>query len=178
MLTEMFVSEANLLVMDEPTNDLGTETLELLETVLLGFKGTLLLVSHDREFINNVVSHSLVFDEDGEVRFYAGGYDDWLQQRPKAEKAVAPERKPPKPAKELAPKPKKLSFKEKQELEELPGQIEALELEQGQLHQEIQDLDFFKNEDHRVAEVNERLAAIESELTDLYARWEKLDAVG
>jgi ATP-binding cassette subfamily F protein uup len=174
LLAKMFVSEANLLVMDEPTNDLDTETLELLETVLLSFKGTLLLVSHDREFINNVVSHSFVFDEDGEVRLYAGGYDDWLHQRPKPEKTPAKER-PVRPVKVAADKPKKLSFKEKRDLEELPGQIEALESEQAQLHQQIQDPDFFKQEGNRVAEVNTRLEALESELMGHYARWEALE---
>jgi len=177
LLAKMFVSEANLLVMDEPTNDLDAETLELLETVLLGFKGTLLLVSHDREFINNVVSHSFVFDDDGQVRLYAGGYDDWLQQRPTAEKPPAPERTVPEPAKEPAAKPRKLNFNERREIEALPGQIEALESEQTQLHQQIQDPDFFKQEGNRVTEVNERLEAIQSELTGLYARWEALDAL-
>jgi ATP-binding cassette subfamily F protein uup len=174
LLAKMFISEANFLVMDEPTNDLDTETLELLESVLLGFNGTLLLVSHDREFINNVVTSSFVFDEDGVVRVYAGGYDDWLEQRPQSEKTEPAVREVQRrgPKKD---KPKKLGFNEKREFAALPAQIEVLETEQAQLHQQLSDPAFYQQATQTLTQVNARLEAIEVELTGLYERWAELD---
>ncbi|HIN86556.1 MAG TPA: ATP-binding cassette domain-containing protein [Myxococcales bacterium] len=175
LLAKMFVSEANFLVMDEPTNDLDAETLELLESVLLGFNGTLLLVSHDREFINNVVTSSFVFDEDGAVRVYAGGYDDWLDQRPQSGKfepeisEVQRKEVPKEKAK------KKLGFNEKRELKALPAQIEALETEQAQLHKQLSDPAFYLQAAQTLTQVNTRLEQIDGELAVFYERWSELD---
>ena len=130
LLAKLFQQPANLIVMDEPTNDLDAETLELLEEVIGAFNGTLLLVSHDRAFLNNVVQSTLVFEGNGFVKEYTGGYDDYLAQRQPAPNAAKPTRQPkPKPAAD-PDKPKKLSFKEKRLLESLPGRIAELEAEQ------------------------------------------------
>jgi ATP-binding cassette subfamily F protein uup len=179
LLAKMFIQEANLLVMDEPTNDLDTETLELLETLLLGYKGTLLLVSHDREFINNVVTSTLVFDEDGTVRSYAGGYDDWLMQR------VKPSPKAPVKAEQsaghaqTAPKKKtqKLSYMDARALGALPKEIEALEAEQAEIHLRIADPAFYQLPDAETAPVHARIAQIEAALLLKYERWETLEAL-
>jgi len=176
LLAKLFTQPANVLVMDEPTNDLDSETLELLEVLLLNFKGTLLLVSHDREFLNNVVTSTIIFDRDGEVRTYVGGYDDWLRQRP-----VEPEKKVVKQASKVQEKPKqkktrKLSFKEKKELEALPGQIETLELEQATLHKKIADPAFYQQTGDEMTALTKRLSNIESKLEVIYERWSELDA--
>ncbi|MDA8165091.1 MAG: ATP-binding cassette domain-containing protein [Desulfobacteraceae bacterium] len=176
LLAKLFTKPANLLVLDEPTNDLDVETLELLEELLLGYQGTILLVSHDRAFLNNVVTSTLVFEGGGRVSEYVGGYDDWLRQRPSG-----PATAPPKPDKEAAPRParsraRKLSFKENRELEELPGQIEALEKEQQELYARMADPAFYQKGAEMTALI-ERLAALEKELPAAYARWEELEAV-
>ncbi len=145
LLARLFAKPSNLLIMDEPTNDLDTETLELLEELLLDYPGTLLLVSHDRAFLNNVVTSTLVFEGEGRVGEYVGGYDDWLRQRPpaspeKAEKAAARSEKP-RPVRERRPT---LSFKEQRELEALPPRIESLEAEQAELVQTLSDPSFYR----------------------------------
>ncbi|HIE07131.1 MAG TPA: ATP-binding cassette domain-containing protein, partial [Desulfarculaceae bacterium] len=131
LLARLFAKPANILILDEPTNDLDIETLELLEELLADYKGTLLLVSHDREFINNVVTSTLAFAEDGKLHDFAGGYDDWLLQRPVQAPAAASENdcslKTDKIAKPRTHKPRKLSFKENSELEELPLILDNLE---------------------------------------------------
>ncbi len=175
LLARMFTHSANLLVLDEPTNDLDTETLELLEELLVDFPGTLLLVSHDRAFLNNVVTSTLVFEGDGLVKEYVGGYDDWLRQKPAETTPAATER--PKPERER-PKPKpsrKLSYKEQRELEELPGRIEMLEAEQSQLHQKMADPAFFRQGGAEIGKVTARIEALETELKTAYARWEELE---
>jgi len=178
LLAKLFTQPANMLVMDEPTNDLDSETLELLEVLLLQFKGTLLLVSHDREFLNNVVTSTIVFDRDGEVRNYVGGYDDWLRQRPQDESKEKSRKPKPKPLeKTKAPKKRKLSFKEKQELDALPAQIEALEMEQTEIHAKISDPEFFRNAGADATQVTERLTALEAELETVYARWTELEEI-
>jgi len=177
LLAKLFVNEANFLVMDEPTNDLDAETLELLESVLLNFKGTLLLVSHDREFINNVVTSSLVFDDDGVVRFYAGGYDDWLEQKPKSGKKISEERAQQAKTKTPIEKKNKISFSEEHELAALPGKIETLEAEQDRLHEQLSTPDFYKDESHKLSQIHERLEELEKELQHLYDRWLILDAL-
>ena len=140
LLARLFTRPSNVLVMDEPTNDLDIETLELLEELLVDYKGTLLLVSHDRAFLNNVVTSTIVFEGEGEVNEYVGGYDDWLRQRKQVEKVSS---KRTDGERELTGKecerPRKLSYKEKRELAALPGRIEALEAEQDQLHQTMSD---------------------------------------
>lgn len=176
LLAKLFQQPANLIVMDEPTNDLDAETLELLEEVIGAFNGTLLLVSHDRAFLNNVVQSTLVFEEAGRVKEYAGGYDDYLAQRP----APAPDRKStrkakPKPIVDPA-KPKKLSFKERKLLEGLPGRIAELEAEQESLQAKINDPDFFKRPHEETVAVTARLESLEAELLEAYDQWETLDA--
>jgi ATP-binding cassette subfamily F protein uup len=175
LLAKLFTQPANVLVMDEPTNDLDMETLDLLENLLVEFPGTVLLVSHDRAFLNDVVSSTLVFEKDANgqpvVNDYAGGYDDWLRQRPTFE-APAP-KVVPKPAEKTASRPRKLSFKEAKELETLPAKIEALEKEQHTLAEKMGDAAFYANGGDS-ARATARLAEIETELLTAFERWEEL----
>ena len=177
LLARLFAREANVLVLDEPTNDLDLETLDLLEELLAEFKGTLFLVSHDRAFLNRVVTSTIAFEGDGEVREYVGGYDDWLQQRQAADiepvKAKAMNRAKPKQE-----RPRKLTFKEKRELDELPLRIEDLESEIAVLHEKVADPEFYRTAGAAVADVNARLEEIERELATIYDRWQELDALG
>ncbi|MEO5332551.1 MAG: ATP-binding cassette domain-containing protein [Magnetococcus sp. YQC-5] len=182
LLAKLFLMPANLLVMDEPTNDLDAETLELLEELLAQYTGTLLLVSHDRTFLNNVVTSCLVFEGgQGQIREYAGGYDDWLRQRP-TPPVVEP---PPPPPKKSSPKASlptkkpvvKMGFKERQELVQLPARIEALEMEQKQLHLTISDPDYYRQTPKRISMDQARLMALEQELELAYQRWETLEAM-
>jgi ABC transport system ATP-binding/permease protein len=191
LLARLFTRPANLLVLDEPTNDLDLETLELLEAQLVEWPGTLLLVTHDRAFLDNIVTSTFVFEGDGIVREYVGGYEDWLRQR-KAEPAGSPlaattSPKPPRaasaPAIASAPgnlskpsKPSKLSFRERRELETLPARIEALEAEQSALGVRIADPAFYKEPPATIADVLERVQQIERELADMYVRWDALDS--
>ncbi|MBS0261942.1 MAG: ATP-binding cassette domain-containing protein [Planctomycetes bacterium] len=175
LLARMFTRPANLLVLDEPTNDLDAETLELLEELLVEYTGTILLVSHDRAFLNNVVTSTLVFEGEGRVKEYAGGYDDWLRQRaPVAAVEAAPVRKP-EPPREAKAKPRKLSYKEQRELESLPELIETLETEESQLQQRFAEPGFYQQAGTEIAKVTSRLAEIHTELQQAYARWEALD---
>jgi ABC transport system ATP-binding/permease protein len=182
LLAKLFTRPANLLVLDEPTNDLDTETLELLEELLLNYAGTLLLVSHDRALLDNVVTSTLVFEGDGVVRDYVGGYEDWLRQRPRpVESASCVQIERPKTqAAESKPKPKrgtdKLSFKETRELAELPGRIESLEQEQSTLHARLADPALYQGDGAEVVAVKARLEAVDAELDAAYARWEALAA--
>ena len=180
LLARLFSQPANLLVMDEPTNDLDLETLELLEELLLEYTGTLLLVSHDRAFLDNVVTSCLVFEGGGRVREYVGGYSDWLRQRPAPEPvAVAAKPKPePKPA-ARPPKPAatgKLGYNERRELERLPARIEELEQRQRDLHALTADPAFYKQEPAAITQRMEELRALEAELEAAYERWEALEA--
>jgi ATP-binding cassette subfamily F protein uup len=177
MLAKLFTRPANLLVLDEPTNDLDVETLELLEEVLLDYQGTLLVVSHDRAFLNNVVSRTLVFEGEGRVTAYAGGYDDWLAQRPQAavDAAVRPDPaatiKPGPPA----PKKAKRTFSEEHELADLPARIEALEAEQQTLFDAMAAEDFYKQSKAAITAVQEHLESVEAAIASAYARWEALE---
>ena len=185
LLARLFTKPANVLVMDEPTNDLDAETLDLLEDLLVEFKGTLLLVSHDRDFLDEVVTSTLVFEGDGRIGEYIGGYADWVREK---ERAVAKAKlvpvEKPKAAATPAPAPKaakassarKLSSKELKELEALPARIEALEQEQATLGAKLSDPAFYKNEPGKFAEVKTRLDAIEREHAVAFARWEELEA--
>jgi ATP-binding cassette subfamily F protein uup len=184
LLARLFSKPANLLVMDEPTNDLDVETLELLEELLLEYDGTLLLVSHDRAFLNNVVTSTLVFEGDGEINEYVGGYDDWIRQRRATATAETskPARQPANhssshspPGKKTVPPRKKLSYKERLELEALPKQIETLEQEQEQLHQQLADPNLYRGGGEEVSSATERLKEIESQLETHYSRWELLE---
>ncbi|MFA7096441.1 MAG: ATP-binding cassette domain-containing protein [Gammaproteobacteria bacterium] len=179
MLARLFSKPSNLLVMDEPTNDLDVETLELLEERLAEYPGTLLLVSHDRAFLDNVVTSTLVFEGQGRITEYAGGYQDWLRQRPQAAAAPAA----PKPAAE-PPKPKpvrsggrKLGFNEKRELESLPARIEALEAELERLQGIVSSADFYRQDSQAIAATLETLEQTEAELAAAYARWEELESL-
>ena len=178
LLAKLFARPANVLVLDEPTNDLDVETLELLEELLLDYSGTVLLVSHDRAFVNNVVTSTLVFEGDGRIEGYAGGYDDWLIQRP-VEAAPKPDRPAAPRDKKTAPpaKParKKLGYMEKRELEALPGRIESLETRQQELFQTMSDPDFYRQAGERIAGIKNELARVEKDLEAAFVRWEALE---
>ena len=183
-LAKLFTKPSNLLVLDEPTNDLDIETLDLLEDLLLEYTGTLLLVSHDRAFLNNVVTSTLVIAADGTVAEYAGGYDDWLKQRgegvPPATGTTPAPREPPRPKRDG---PRKLSFRERRELSELPGrildaeaEIAALEAERDELHRAMADPAFYRQDGARVAQGRARLDAVQTGIEEAYHRWESLEA--
>ncbi len=176
LLARLFTQQANVLVLDEPTNDLDLETLDLLEELLSDFKGTLFLVSHDRDFLNRVVTSTIAFEGHGVVREYVGGYDDWLRQRPQPEGSVRTDRSSAK-EKPRQQRPRKLSFKEKRELDELPAQIEALESEIASLHEKVADPEFYRTSGDQVASVNARIAQMQVELAANYQRWEELDSL-
>ncbi len=194
LLARLFTRPANLLVLDEPTNDLDIETLELLESMVTGFDGTLLIVSHDRAFLDNTVTSLLVFEGDGVVREYVGSYTDWAGRR--LADAAAPTRtsrdaktatrsdnrerrvtgdSPSRPAKSTTPR--KLGFNERRELDALPAQIESLETEQAALQKTINAPEFFSAPHDETRVALERLATVESELETCYARWAELDTL-
>ncbi len=179
LLAKLFTKPANMLVMDEPTNDLDVETLELLEELLIDYKGTLLLVSHDRAFINNVVTDTLVFEGNGQLNSYVGGYDDWLRQRDAnaAGTKVAEKKAPPTPTETAKPKQKKLSYNDQRELDALPGQIEALEKKVETLQQQLADPDLYQKGSDTVSELNQQFEAAETELAQTYERWDVLEAM-
>ncbi len=178
LLAKLFTKPANVLVMDEPTNDLDAETLELLEDLLLDYAGTLLLVSHDRDFLNSVVTSTLVLAGDGRVEEYVGGYDDWLRQtRVEAPPAPLDRKGPLEPQRQQKERPRKLTFKENQELTVLPERIAAMEAEQATILATLADPEFYKNAGSEVARLNTRLPELEDELAATYARWEELDAL-
>lgn len=176
LLARLFTRPFNLLVLDEPTNDLDADTLDLLEEQLMQYQGTLLLVSHDREFVDNVVTSTLVF-ENGEVNEYVGGYQDWLRQRSQpvkqSEKKVAAKLAPASPA--AAPAKKKLSYKEQQELKELPARIETLEQEIAALQARMSDPAFFKSDPATVTATTTALAEKEQSLEMAFGRWSELE---
>jgi ATP-binding cassette subfamily F protein uup len=186
LLAKLFTRPANLLVLDEPTNDLDAETLELLEELLLDFQGTILLVSHDRALLDNVVTSTLVLEGEGRVRDYVGGYTDWLRQRDAAAGLVQTQAQT-QPQSQPQPRPAvvgagrrptaKLSFKDERELAALPARIEALETEQSELHARLADPGIYQQGGNAVAAAQGRLAAVEAQLVEIYARWEALEAV-
>ena len=176
LLARLFTRPSNLLVMDEPTNDLDLETLELLEDYLLNYTGTVLLVSHDRTFINNVVTSTLVFEGGGVVKEYIGGYDDWVRQRPGESKATKTAAGSKAIARGQIPRPKaKLGFRQQKELESLPLTIQELETEQSHLYQAMGDPDLYKKEKSELFSRKERLEIVKKLLSDSYARWEELE---
>ncbi|MGZ5049645.1 MAG: ATP-binding cassette domain-containing protein [Methylobacter sp.] len=182
LLARLFTKPANLIVMDEPTNDLDLETLELLEARLVEFDGTLLLVSHDRAFLDNVVTGVFVLDGTGNVDEFVGGYSDWLNYVRQAKQAEAA-KAPPKQEKPTASAPartetkKKLSYKEQQELNKLPELIEELETRQADLNQQISDPGFYKQDQAVVTKTLDELKQIDAQLEQAYQRWEELDAI-
>ncbi len=177
LLARLFARPANVLVLDEPTNDLDAETLELLEELLFDYKGTLLLVSHDRAFLNNVVTSTIVFEGRGLVTEYAGGYDDWLLQRTKPAE-TPPEKKEAGKTRQSSPstKPGKLGFKQSRELSDLPRRIEELESEQKSLHAAMSDPFFYKKSREEIAALKNRLAELEQDIEANYLRWEILES--
>ena len=176
LLARLFTRPSNILVLDEPTNDLDTETLELLEEHLLGYPGTLLLVSHDRALLDNVVTSTLAFEGDGGFKEYIGGYADWQRQHRPSQSEAAPTKARPDAGARARPKRSpKLSYRQKQELEALPERIEALESEQERLHQQLADPAFYQTDGDRVAQVGTRLKELEGELAAAYQSWEALE---
>ena len=178
LLARLFAKPSNLLVMDEPTNDLDVETLELLEELLVDYPGTLLLVSHDREFLDNVVTSTLALEGEGRVGEYAGGYAEWLRQRPQAVSMRPRNEADAARAAPLAPvqAKRKLSYKEMRELENLPATIEALEARIGELTAAMNDPAFFRQDAQAIVAANEVMAAVQAELDTAYARWQALEA--
>jgi ATP-binding cassette subfamily F protein uup len=176
LLARLFTKPSNVLVMDEPTNDLDTETLELLEELLLDYPGALLLVSHDRTFLNNVVTSTLVLEGEGRVGEYVGGYDDWLRRR----RPVAPVDTGKIATRTVTQRPRperrqSLSYKEQRELEALPPLIETLEAEQAKLYASLSDPSFYQRRGAEIAGAKVRLESLERELDDAYRRWEALE---
>ena len=181
MLAKLFLKPANLLVMDEPTNDLDVETLELLEEQLLAYSGTLLLVSHDREFLNNVVTSTFALEGDGQVRQYPGGYDDYVRQRTAApdrgtDRRAEAGREKQLPRRDEAPKPRdrKLSYNERRELDALPGRIDALEGELKEIREALADGSVYRTDPARAKALSERLPLAEAELEATVDRWAEL----
>ena len=181
LLARLFSKPANILVLDEPTNDLDIETLELLEELVFNYGGTILLVSHDREFVNNVVSNTLVFEKDGKVSEYVGGYDDWLRQRAEdtgsdnERPASIKSEKPTQKAVKDKDEKKKLSYKDQRDLDELPVKIEQLEAEVERLHVQMADPEFFQQDKDEVIKVQDLLKENEQTLGACYKRWEELE---
>jgi ATP-binding cassette subfamily F protein uup len=178
LLARLLTRPMNVLVLDEPTNDLDIETLELLESYLVDWPGTLLLVSHDRAFIDHVVTSTLVFEDDGRVQEFVGGYEDWVRQKSQSRSPVA-NRESPVNAKSRATGSggrKKLSFKERREMEVLPGTIERMEAEQEELRAAIASPEFYKEPREVIARALARIDELKGSLHDAYARWDDLDS--
>jgi ATP-binding cassette subfamily F protein uup len=181
LLARLFLKPANVLVLDEPTNDLDTETLELLEGRLVEFGGTLLLVSHDREFLNNVVTSTIVF-EDGDVREYVGGYDDWQRQRSeptaaKVDKSSSAKSRPQATSNKAQSGKRRLAYHEKRDLESLPQKIESLETEIGKLHTTMADPKFYSRPSSEIAREQKSLKELSQQLAETFQRWEELEAL-
>ena len=176
LIAKLFLQPGNLLVMDEPTNDLDIETLELLEEQILGYAGTLLLVSHDRTFLDNVVTSTFVMDGSGNVGLYPGGYADWLRQRPAAEQ-VAPKKADSAAARltALQRKPVRLSYKEQRDRQELPRLIEKLEADIATLHAALCDVALYQKSPGMVDAAKVRLPQAEAELESAFARWTAIE---
>ncbi len=179
LLAKLFILPSNVLVLDEPTNDLDAETLELLEDRLLEYGGTILMVSHDRTFLNNVVTSTIVFEGKGRLQEYVGGYDDWLRQRAVQDEPLKTASREQKQKKEKPPKEKqKLSYKETRELQELPLIIEALEQEKERLLETLNSPAFYVSRDtDEINRASNRLKTLEEELDGAYGRWDELESL-
>ena len=178
LLAKLFSKPSNILVLDEPTNDLDIETLELLEELVMDYKGTVLVVSHDREFVNNVVTSTLVFEGDAQVNEYVGGYDDWLNyktEKKNAQKVVVADKASAKQSIKKT-KAKKLSYKDQRELDALPAQIESYEGEVESLQQLMANDGFYKQENDAIKKIQDQLQVAENGLSHCYTRWEELEA--
>jgi len=184
LLAKLFTQSANMMVLDEPTNDLDVDTLELLEELLSEYEGTLLLVSHDRTFLDNVVTSTLVFEGDGKFGEYAGGYEDWeryqrqIPEVPNETKKRGNTQPPPAPSPaKRTDKPRRLTYKEQRELEALPVAIEALEAEQAELHRLMGGAEFYRQSSDTITATLERLEVLKRDLEECYARWQTLEAL-
>jgi ABC transport system ATP-binding/permease protein len=192
LLARLFARPANVLVLDEPTNDLDIDTLELLESLLQDFAGTLFLVSHDRAFLENTVTQVIAFEGNGVLTEFGGGYDDWqrfntsreAQNKTREQNDVlqanihAASRASPEDAnKNTSQNKAKLSFKEQQELDGLPNKIEQFETEQSSITAQLADADIYKNQPEKAKNMKQRLTEIEINLENLLNRWEALDAI-
>ena len=175
MLAKLFTQPFNFLILDEPTNDLDYETLELLEQLLMDYTGTLLLVSHDRTFLNNVVSSTIAFEGDGKVMEYIGGYDDWLRQRKAKPTERKLEQKSPELVKKPEPKARKLSYNLQRELDQLPQKIDALEQQIASLTTQMSDSNFYQEAPDLVSQTGQQLKDLQSELDTCFVRWEELE---
>jgi ATP-binding cassette subfamily F protein uup len=187
LLAKLFAKPANVIVLDEPTNDLDAETLELLEARLVEFPGTVLLVSHDREFLNNVVTSTIVFEHSGMkggVKEYVGGYDDWLRQRPPLESVAASAKAVTQANRNASPSPgrsaevpRRLKYKEQQELAGLPAAIEKLEAEIAALHDSMARPEFYQQSGEQIAQETARVKDLDARLAAAWQRWEELEAL-
>ncbi len=184
LLARLFARPSNLLVMDEPTNDLDAETLELLETLLADYPGTLLLVSHDRDFLDNVVTATLVMEGHGRVGEYVGGYTDWQRQR-EARRKTAPPQRPSPPSKTASASPgktasvepkRKLTYSQRLELEALPARVERLEGRMAELTERLNDPDLYAQPADEIRRINDEVASLQAEIDAAYATWETLEA--
>jgi ATP-binding cassette subfamily F protein uup len=178
LLARLFSHASNVLVMDEPTNDLDIDTLDLLEEKLVNYEGTLLLISHDRSFLDHIVTSTLVFEGDGIIKEYVGGYEDWLRQRSAANKTLpsaADSLPAAEPIAKNKPVQRKLSYKLQHELDQLPVRIEQLEQAQESLQAEMLQPDYFSRDKDSLAEDQAKLTEIGSELEQAYERWGELE---
>jgi ATP-binding cassette subfamily F protein uup len=183
LLAKLFTKPSNVLVLDEPTNDLDMETLELLESLLVNYPGTLFLVSHDRTFLNNVVTSLFVFEGQGRVQEYVGGYDDWVRQTT-SNKQKKESGSPAKTVQEIkkrtcaTTRPPKLSFNQKRELASLPQQIETLEAEKKEIETRLADPSLMDASDPSAYDrMAQQLETIETTLESLYDRWVELSSI-
>jgi ATP-binding cassette subfamily F protein uup len=172
LLAKLFTQPSNVLVLDEPTNDLDIDTLDLLEELLINYKGTVILVSHDRAFLNNVVTSTLVFDGSGTIEQYVGGYDDWLRQRKTEQTAKVAT---PKVQSKSSTPSIKLSYKDQRELDSLPAEIEGLEVSISEISGQISEPGFYQTDRAAIEVVEGRLANAQKQLAESYARWELLE---
>jgi ATP-binding cassette subfamily F protein uup len=177
LLAKLFTKPSNVLVLDEPTNDLDAETLDLLEDLLLEYSGTLLVVSHDREFLNNVVTSTLVLEADGGVREFVGGYEDWLRQTAAEPAQVLSSKPVQEKVRQQKERARKISFKEERELDGMPDLIAGLEAEQTRLQETLADPEFYKTAGAETVAINLRLEALEHELEAAFLRWEELETL-
>ncbi len=173
LLARLFSRPSNMLVLDEPTNDLDSDTLDLLEERLIDYAGTVLLISHDRAFLDHVVTSTIVFESHGEVNEYIGGYEDWLRQTKPAE--ALQQAKSNKSRKKSAPSGNTISYVERQELGKLPAKLEKLEQQQKLLQAQMATADFYQQDQHKIAKTQKQYAELETELESVFARWEELE---
>jgi ATP-binding cassette subfamily F protein uup len=182
LLARLFLQPANVLVLDEPTNDLDAETLELLEELLVNYEGTLLLVSHDRAFLDNVVTGTIVHEGGGQFTEYTGGYEDWVRQRKIAEaaKVAAPVVSPAPPTQQKGvkiEKGRKFLNREQRELDELPAKLEELEAKQAELSERLADPALYQSKDGEFQKVERELNELHQTIEKTMARWEELEAL-